>query len=258
MDPNGTSYCDLGFLPTNIGLGVSCGSLDSVGLPVVDIFTIVDTVAYWDGVRAAVANARGAEAALLGTSTDRPGGSVLSVGLYAAWLANAAVVNGVFSRYGQTAVIHYPVSIRFVSATCSSSGNNFSASAVLDVTYQVLDQFGNPWNPSDGQLWIHEIIQDTGGPAILGGNGWVNYNNGQSNRNTIDGGGYFMDELTQGGLFPSSTASTALQAFYGTGGFFDMPLIVNFGGTTYGILGNYYSATNVLINGTNPASGGCR
>jgi|SRR5665213_2250543 len=86
---------------------------------------------------------------------------------------------------------------------------------------------------------------------------WTNRNNGLSNANSINSQGFFTDILTVGGFPTSNAPDSALQSFYAVGAFFDMPLTIQWNGSSYAILGNYYQSNLVFVNGSNPA-GSCK
>jgi RHS repeat-associated protein len=160
----------------------------------------------------------------------------------------------------KTANYYYPKWLTVANDTCTlgsmNTGSGVTTAAVRTITYQVLDQTGQPWAYSDGSLTINEIVTLTGGSPVKAGSGnWSTNSPDPTSR--ITGTGTFDDVLTIGGFPTANPPGTALQGFYAIGNFTTQPLMINYYGSAYGVNSNYYAPGTVLVN-NKPAPGGCK
>ena len=196
---------------------------------------------------------------LPGQPPSFPGSNTYTWQVWVGILASSATA----SDWGKTNGIpnfYFPLVIQEVRDTCqmgNMTGIPVTIDAYRQITYQVLDQYGQPWNASTmGNISITEIVGSTGGTRVNGGGVWST--NSKNTEQSIGSNGTFTDSLTLGsfitGQLPPGSAD---QIFFATGAFTAIPLLIKIEGTGGYVNYNYYSHNTVLVDGTQ-APGGCK
>jgi RHS repeat-associated protein len=196
---------------------------------------------------------------LPGQPPSFPGSQTYTWQVWVGILASSATASNWGKTYG-IPNFYFPLMIVEVSDTCkmgNMTGIPPTTDADRQISYQVFDQYGQPWNASTmGNITITEIVQSTGGTRVNGGGVWST--NTTNTEQLISSSGTFSDFLTLGsflaGQLPPGSAD---QMFFATGAFAAIPLLIKIEGTGGYVNHNYYSHNTVLVDGTQ-APGGCK
>jgi RHS repeat-associated protein len=169
-------------------------------------------------------------------------------------LANMFLLFKRIRQSGATTQI-WPAAIQIMSI-CPST---FGLSKTTNVTYQILDENGNPMSGT-------QLLGDSISESFWFQTGNMDNLNSSSNRQTwkylsptapIYANGQFIDTLGTNKPFNSNISGAAVQEFTATGGFGTQALDIIMGGVSYsGANFNVYSSNGATVNGV--ASYNCK